>query len=70
MSNRNSKKFYIIYPEVAFKNSWDLFIGLILIITCSVTPVHIAFYEDDEAIGAFKFINMVFDTLFSIDIIV
>lgn len=54
MSNRNYKKVYIIYPEYDFKNFWDLFIGFILIITCSVTPVHIAFYETDDAIGVFK----------------
>ena len=52
------------------KNAWDLFIGLILIITCSMTPLHIAFYENDDAIGAWKYINVCFDILFGIDIIV
>lgn len=70
MAARNFKHWYIIYPEYRFKDPWDLFIGLVLIITCSVTPVHIAFYEDEKDIGGFIYVNYLFDTLFAIDLIV
>lgn len=36
---RKDKKFYIIYPEYDWKNKWNLLIGLILIVSCAVTPM-------------------------------
>jgi len=47
-----------------------MLIGLILIISCSATPYHIAFYKYSESIGVWKGINMFFDISFAIDIIV
>ena len=67
---KNKKHAYIIYPEHRFKDPWDLFIGLILIITCSVTPFHIAFYEDENAIGGFRYVNYMFDAFFGMDLCV
>jgi len=70
MDKRDKKKSYIIYPEYAKKNTWDLSIGLILIISCSVTPVHIAFWDLKESVGVWFYISIIFDCLFGIDIIV
>lgn len=58
----------MIYPDIPLKNAWDASIALILLITCSVTPMHIAFYEENEY-GPWHTINFVFDVLFAMDII-
>ena len=65
---RKQKFWYIFYPENDHKKSWDLLIALILIISCSVTPMQIAFYENNDT-GAWKYIEVIFDILFGIDII-
>lgn len=51
------------------KTFWDLFIGFILVVSCSVTPYHIAFYDLDESIGIWKVLNYSFDIAFGIDLI-
>lgn len=66
--NRENRKMYVIYPEDSFKNNWDLFITFILIMTCIVTPIRIAFYESDDL--KWTVINYTIDGLFFIDIIV
>ena len=70
MGNKRSNRiWYIIYPENPKKNSWDLLIAFVLIITCSVSPMQISFYED-ENFGVWSNIEIFFDVLFGIDIIV
>lgn len=69
MDKRKKVKWYIIYPENSYKNGWDLFIGLILIVSCTVTPYHIAFYKYDDPLGAWEVINVIFDITFAVDII-
>ena len=51
------------------KTIWDLFIGFILVVSCSVTPYHIAFYDYEESIGIWKALNYIFDIAFGIDLI-
>ena len=58
----------MLYPEDRLKMNWDLLIAFILIITCSITPVTLAFYEE-ESISMVIF-NLVINILFGIDIIV
>lgn len=38
----------MIYPEDTWKEQWDLFVSLILIFTCAVTPFRLAFTESDD----------------------
>ena len=66
---RQNKVKHIIYPENAKKVNWDLFMTLILIVTCMITPLRLAFGEEEEPVGWMIF-TMVIDGLFLIDILV
>ena len=68
MRDRPNRKKHMFYPEDKIKINWDLLIAFVLIITCSVTPVTLAFYEE-ESIGM-TFFNYAINLLFGIDIIV
>ena len=68
IKDRKNKINFIIYPENKMKGIWDLVVGLILIITCSVQPVHLAFYEDLQ-FGAWTVADRIFDGMFAIDLI-
>lgn len=46
MTKRANRKKFLIYPESRFKMWWDLFMTLILLMTCIMTPLDIAFDED------------------------
>ena len=67
MKAREKKKKWILYPEDAQKVNWDLFITLILLISCVITPLRIAFGENEEPLG-WEIINWTIDSLFFIDI--
>lgn len=65
---KKNMKSCMIYPEDPFKSQWDLFIALVLIFTCLVTPYRIALVEKDS----FRWIitNNTVDSLFLMDIII
>ena len=69
MMVRERKRPYMLYPEDNLKINWDLFITLILLVSCILTPLRIAFGEEDEPIG-WVIANYTMDFLFLIDIIV
>jgi hypothetical protein len=50
MRHRSDKKSCILYPEDQSKTYWDIFITLILLITCLLTPWRIAFGEEQDPI--------------------
>ena len=50
MRFRMNKKKNLLYPEDTFKVNWDLFITLILLISCITTPFRIAFGDLKEPI--------------------
>lgn len=68
MRDRPNRKKYMLYPEDRLKMNWDLLIAFMLIITCSVTPVTLAFYEEESLVMII--FNFVINVLFGIDIIV
>ena len=43
MRERKNKVKFLLYPEDPFKENWDFFIILILIVTCITTPLRITF---------------------------
>ena len=56
------------YPEDSYKMNWDLFIALILVFTCIMTPAVMAF---DEALGIeWDWILGIIDGLFFVDCII
>lgn len=68
MHKRDNRKWYLLYPEDRAKTQWDLVVALALIVTCSVTPVRIAFYDVDDLF--WTVFNSTIDLLFAVDIIV
>ena len=48
MTKREVEKPYIIYPENKKKGVWDLFMTFILVLTCVMTPLSIAFNDLDD----------------------
>ena len=48
MTKRMGEKAFIIYPENKTKSLWDLFMTIILILTCIMTPLNIAFNDIDN----------------------
>ena len=68
MRFRHNRKPYLFYPEDFVINFWSLFITVVLIFTCCVTPFRIAFIEEDTY--TWQVINTVVDFLFLIDIII
>lgn len=69
---RENKKKYLCYPEDKMKGCWDLFIALVLIFTCVLTPFFIAFLSkfDLETQNQLFTINYIIDTIFLIDIFI
>ena len=59
----------MFYPEDEFKNNWDLFVTLILIFTCLVTPFNVAFDEVNERNIGWEIANNIVDFCFFVDII-
>ena len=71
MTKRDTYKAFIIYPENKQKSAWDLFMTLILILTCIMTPLSIAFNDlDNKKSNNGVYFDYVIDILFLIDILV
>ena len=68
MTERKNQKPWIIYPENRYKGIWDLFMTLVLIITCIQTPLDIAFDGDDSAFS--EYLDLTINLLFLFDIFV
>ena len=51
MRARKNKVGFLLYPEDAFKENWDFWITIVLIISCITTPLRIAFGEIEEPLG-------------------
>lgn len=60
---------WMFYPEDGFKIFWDLFIMLVIVFSCIIIPIRIAFGGIDDSKG-WKIVNYVMDFIFLIDIIV
>jgi len=67
MNFRYAKIKYLLYPEDRIKTYWDLFITIILIITCILAPWKIAFSKDSVEIMV---ISTLIDITFLIDMII
>lgn len=58
----------IIYPEAVWKPFWDMFIALILLFTCVVTPARIALTGEEDNL-TWTIVNGTIDICFLLDII-
>ena len=71
MTFRPNQKQCLIYPESTNKNMWDLFMTIVLLVACIITPVQIAFYKNHtEFSTSEEVVEHVINFLFFIDIIV
>lgn len=61
----------MIYPDNKYKNPYDLFVALVLIFSCLLSPLYIAFESDNEEkkVG-WEVVNWSIDGVFLIDIFV
>lgn len=65
------KKRFLFYPNDRWKELfWDTTISIILMLTCIITPVNLAFAEELEKIDWYMTFNAVIDWLFFLDILV
>ena len=58
----------LIYPDEKNKEAWDLFMTVILLITCVLTPYTIAFVPNEDITS--RIVSGVIDVLFAIDMLV
>ena len=58
----------MVYPEDEEKVYWDALMAVVLIATCIVTPIRIAFYNEEETLWVI--INYTIDILFLFDMFV
>ena len=65
--NRIDRKACMVYPEDTWKEQWDLWVSMILIFTCSITPYRLAFTTEDP-IG-WEITNGLVDLCFFFDMI-
>lgn len=63
---------YLFEPDSVFKSNWDLFISVVLIISCLITPYRMAFVDEEKLKEFDRWIYLVYsiDMLFLIDIII
>ena len=59
----------MIYPEDTWKTYWDLFVALVLIFTCCVTPFRLAFSADANESLEWYIANYTIDFVFFLDIV-
>jgi len=63
------RKPWLLYPENQNKVNWELFITLILLISCFITPLRIAFGEVTDPVE-WQLLNYFIDSMFLVDILV
>ena len=68
--NKLNRKFGIIYPSDPFKVWWDIIISIILFLSCFTTPLSLAFPELSALSAGYKWMEVVIDVMFGIDILV
>lgn len=61
----------MIYPDDKLKAMyWDVLVSIILLMTCFLTPLNLAFSDELDSIQWYYIMNMTIDFLFLIDIFV
>jgi hypothetical protein len=64
----SNQVYWILYPDDPIKGGWDLFVAIILIFTCIVTPYRIALVEKDGP--GWSYLSYIIDFSFFIDMAV
>ena len=69
-SSEGKRKSCMIYPNDSFKIWWDVFVSIILLISCFSTPLDLAFPQVAENDADYRRFNYTIDCLFLVDIII
>lgn len=69
MTNRANRKPCLAYPEDPNKANWDIFLTLVLIASCFITPYRIGFGPTPEKLG-WTIVSDAIDVFFLVDMIV
>ena len=64
MTERDKQVAYLIYPESQFKFAWQIFVTIMIIITCVLTPLQLCDFVQ------YVWINHIIDIIFLVDMIV
>lgn len=67
MTYRKNKKPCVIYPENVCKQWWDIFVALMLVISCFWTPWEMSFNIEHTYS---KFLNWTIDSAFITDMVI
>ena len=59
----------MIYPGNKYKDNWDIWMAIVLIVSCMIAPVRIAFFPNDESLG-WTVYSFTIDGFFFLDIFV
>ena len=70
MTEREHRVEGILYPEDLIKTRWDVFLTLILIATCLITPYRIAFGPEKGDYAGWRGLSYTFDVCFFFDMII
>ena len=60
----------MMYPDQNSKIFWDLFVSIILLLSCLITPFDLAFPQIADEYKGYYFFTMSIDFLFLVDIII
>jgi hypothetical protein len=60
---------FTIYPDGKFSTLWDLFITLLVILSCIIAPYMMAFSDGDNTTSGLFYLDSTINILFAIDIV-
>jgi len=63
------RKSCILYPNDTFFIYWDMWISLVLLVSCLITPVNFAFQDELDAIVWYVWFNYMIDMFFFLELI-
>ena len=70
MTHRKDVVPYLIYPENRLKSLWDFIMTIVLLVSCVITPLDIAFSNEENTTTLENILKYTIDILFAIDILV
>ena len=70
MTHRKDVVPYLIYPENRLKSLWDFIMTIVLLVSCVITPLDIAFSNEENTTTLENIVKYTIDILFAIDILV
>ena len=70
MEEKIRRDSWLIMPDNSIQIAWSIFMSLVLVWSCAITPLQLAVIDGDGGLGTFwTVVNGVVDILFLIDLI-